>query len=447
MTDTICKIHSFFHASSLPERVNDSTYLYFIQLTNNSFYGHIYKTTDNGITFQPTYDYSRSGNYNIFIFKYYNPEEDLLYLFSRNNADDGRQGLFISPDYGKSGIFLDAKENNFLSYGQGQDFANLQIKENYLISTAYSIWQNKTYIGMRVMNNNFERYFAFNDTNYIVNYVYYVDTTDYTFFCYNSIDKHYEIKQTLNSGKSFNVIKKYSPSSTFVQYKDLEAPDGKLVCFVNFNQTDSIVTLDIFNTTNMSVETFYQYKVSPNYDENCIAIDFNDNVYYIAIEDTLFYTDDIFDRSKWNHYLLPKGGRILKKFQKFDSTFIAYYMDEKRTMGLYNLKLNNNPASVEDFQTEDMNYLYSYPAYPMPASNEVRTLVYWDMSFDTEYYDIAVYDLLGNKISDANSIRIEPQTAFSGNVVWNCSGVEPGIYLMRIKHGTEAKTIKVMVQR
>lgn len=447
MNDTLCKFHSFFYASSLPERVNDSTYLYFIQLTNNSFYGHIYKTTDNGITFQPTYDFSRSGKYNRFVFKYYNPEEDLLYLFTRNNEDDGTQGLYISPDYGKSGIFVDSKEHPYLKYGTTQNFANLQIKDNYFISTAYSIWQNKAYIGLRVMDKNFNGYYTLFDSNYVINYVYYVDTTNYTFFCYNSLDNHYEIKQTLNSGKSFDAIKKYSVNNTFVQYKDLETQAGKLVCFVNYDKNDSIVTFDIFNTTNMSVETFYQYKVSPNYDENCNAIDFNDNVYYIAIEDTLFYTDDIFDRSKWNHYLLPKGGRILKKFQKFDSTFIAYYMDEKRTMGLYNLKLNSNPASVEDYQTEDMNYLYSYPAYPMPASHEVRTLVYWDMSFDVENYDIAVYDVLGNKVSDESSIRIEPHTSYSGNVIWNCSGVEPGIYLMRIKHGTEAKTIKVMVQR
>ncbi|PKL86040.1 MAG: hypothetical protein CVV22_05780 [Ignavibacteriae bacterium HGW-Ignavibacteriae-1] len=116
--------------------------------------------------------------------------------------------------------------------------------------------------------------------------------------------------------------------------------------------------------------------------------------------------------------------------------------------GVYKAKLIDFGVvnSVEN-QTEEMNYLYSYPAYPMPASNEVRTLVYWDLSFDTEKYDIAVYDVLGNKVSDASSIRIEPHTAFSGNVIWNCSGVEPGIYLMRIKHGTEAKTIKVMVQR
>jgi photosystem II stability/assembly factor-like uncharacterized protein len=116
--------------------------------------------------------------------------------------------------------------------------------------------------------------------------------------------------------------------------------------------------------------------------------------------------------------------------------------------GVYKAKLIDFGVvnSVEN-QTEDMNYLYSYPAYPMPASNEVRTLVYWDLSFDTENYNIAVYDLLGNKVSDASSIRIEPHTPYSGNVIWNCSGVEPGIYLMRIKHGTEAKTIKVMVQR
>ncbi len=116
--------------------------------------------------------------------------------------------------------------------------------------------------------------------------------------------------------------------------------------------------------------------------------------------------------------------------------------------GVYKAKLIDFGVvnSVEN-QTEDMNYLYSYPAYPMPASNEVRTLVYWDMSFDTENYNIAVYDLLGNKVSDAPSIRIEPHTPYSGNVIWNCSGVEPGIYLMQIKNGTEAKTIKVMVQR
>lgn len=456
LNDTICFIESFYDGFSVPDKVNDSTYLFYSESRDGNYFGRIYSTTNKGTTFNPTYNSKHKhgvGDYNfqIISFKYYDTLTNKLYLFIRDKTYDNIQGIYVSEDYGQTGIFYDNIEKPYVSYSLQKSFSNIQYKDEKIITTSFSIWQNVAYCDIRVLDSNFDPYYYKLDTNFIVRYFHYIDTNNYTFFGLDRLEYLYEIKTTENGGNTWNNIKKYGENEIFVHYKELFFHEKKLVALFYFDNVDSTMSIDILDTESLEVRKIHDYRLKKEYnwfsDLNLNAITCNGENFYIAIEDTLFRTSDIYDRNKWEYDLLPTGSRIYRVFEKFDSTFISMFSYEKGTPGMYWLNPNASPSSVEDFQTEDMNYLYSYPAYPMPASNEVRTLVYWDLSFDTEKYDIAVYDLLGNKVSDAPSIRIEPHTAFSGNVIWNCSGVEPGIYLMRIKHGTEAKTIKVMVQR
>jgi hypothetical protein len=57
-----------------------------------------------------------------------------------------------------------------------------------------------------------------------------------------------------------------------------------------------------------------------------------------------------------------------------------------------------------------------------------------------------VYDLSGREIETADKIRITKQANHYGRVTWDCSDEQAGIYIINIKHGTEEKAVKVVVE-
>ena len=83
----------------------------------------------------------------------------------------------------------------------------------------------------------------------------------------------------------------------------------------------------------------------------------------------------------------------------------------------------------------------------MPASNEVRSLVYWDTNRDIDDAEIAVYDIFGKKVAGRESVSIIKEAAFKGWLSWNCSTVPNGVYLIHLRHGSISRTIKAMVNR
>jgi len=102
-------------------------------------------------------------------------------------------------------------------------------------------------------------------------------------------------------------------------------------------------------------------------------------------------------------------------------------------------------VSVPENEIEEWNYLYTYPPYPVPARSEVQTKIYFDSSTDIAVENIAVYDIYGRKLPTKENLRFEQETFYSGNIIWNCSGVEPGVYIIRINHGTAVRAVKVIV--
>jgi hypothetical protein len=115
--------------------------------------------------------------------------------------------------------------------------------------------------------------------------------------------------------------------------------------------------------------------------------------------------------------------------------------------GVYRAKLSDFgiEVSVAENEIETYNYLYAYPPYPVPARSEVQTKIYFDSSKDIAVENIAVYDIYGRKLPTKESLRFEQETFYSGNIIWDCSAVEPGVYIIRINHGTEVRAVKVMV--
>ncbi|MEI6091777.1 MAG: T9SS type A sorting domain-containing protein [bacterium] len=126
---------------------------------------------------------------------------------------------------------------------------------------------------------------------------------------------------------------------------------------------------------------------------------------------------------------------------KGDSVFAGTYGG-----GMYRARISDFIGNgVEDNNINTDNYLYSYPPFPNPATKEVRSLVYWDTSSDIEQDEIGVYNIYGAKVSDRSKITFDKLNLYSGYLVWNCAGIETGVYMIVIKHGTATRTIKVVV--
>ncbi|GAB1370394.1 hypothetical protein MASR1M45_04550 [Candidatus Kapaibacterium sp.] len=441
---------SYLSASSSPDQFTDSKLLFYSEGFYGEYLGQIYKTDNMGITFQPfyKYDYSKYNEYNRIIYKYIETNGDKLYLFAKNNENDAKKAIISINSVGDNKIEKDGfGVVNRLYYR----LPNMQITNQNLIFANNFYYNNNNVTYISFFTKEFDYLSSFNILNLIVYYFHSSDTNTFMISCFNTIDKNYEIKFTSDKGKNWDIIKKYDSTVSLLHYKELYSINSKQVAFFMTNSKDSTLMIDLMNIDDGSIRRIYHSKLllasGKTYPSNFNAITYDNEKYYIAIEDTLFQTTDLFDKSKWEYYLLPNNGLIMKNLKKINDRFVALYKDDNRNMNLFWLKPIGNPTSVTESHTETQNYLYTYPPYPLPATNEVHSLIYWDTSTDIENGDMAVYSIYGTKVAGKEKLRIDKLTSYSGILVWDCSDVQSGIYLITIKHGTESRAVKVIVNK
>jgi hypothetical protein len=169
---------------------------------------------------------------------------------------------------------------------------------------------------------------------------------------------------------------------------------------------------------------------------------YGENIFISSYESGIFYSSD--EGENWkqiNDGLLSIY--IQKLLIKDDYIYAA-----TAGAGVFKGKLSDfGVINSVDSHTETPNYLYAYPPYPLPATNEVRSLIYWDTSIDIESDEMTVYNIYGTKVAGKEKLRLDKLTSYSGNLVWDCSDVPSGIYLITIKHGTETRAVKVIVNK
>ncbi len=100
-------------------------------------------------------------------------------------------------------------------------------------------------------------------------------------------------------------------------------------------------------------------------------------------------------------------------------------------------------TSVEKVETR--NYLWTEPPYPHPTNGIIKVETYWDSALPFTEKDIEIYDLTGVKINTENTLSVQKEKAYKGHIIWDVSNHRPGVYIMKISHGTEVRTRKIMV--
>ncbi|MEN6512185.1 MAG: hypothetical protein ABFD00_10215 [Chloroherpetonaceae bacterium] len=91
-------------------------------------------------------------------------------------------------------------------------------------------------------------------------------------------------------------------------------------------------------------------------------------------------------------------------------------------------------------------FLFKSNTYPIPASDIVRSTVYWNSAYNIMDAQIDIYNMYGIKQNNPE-ISIEKQADYKANIVWNCSGYSAGVYFIRITLGGETMAVPVLINR
>ncbi len=569
---TISNFHSGLFNASLHYN-DDSASVHFGGYYNDCHLNIIFQSKDHDVTFQPVVDtYSNSEYLNnpCMKLKYLDKENNVLLLLGKvkqTNADC----IFKSTNMGYSFENILIRDYSYnIPYKWGCIHNIFKNNSNFILSRNYKdLLENKYYSQIFTYSDDFDHYDIYKDSNYIIDYIIEADNkTSFFIHRFNVLDSSQNFSYTYNRGKSWNILKEYPLSDSILYYKEFEFRKKRMIAVFFFSLIDTNLFVDIIDIEGKNIENLYSYKINyknlpcDNYKnffrQGICADDLN---IYFAVEDTLFYIQEINKRNKWQFDLFPEEGFIARVFEKHGSKFFARYSDNIRPDNLFwiniqkekkhqpwitshdhdfgkidihsdeiadaTIKIENSsdeydlvinsytPLKNEAFSTdlpkaEEMepillkpkekfeftvffnpeeigiyrdsivlhsnasmmdsisylggegidtvtthkayslelgNYLYVYPPFPLPASDEIRVKLFWDTSLEMAPDNISIYNIFGEKIPADNQIRIDKLNMYSGYLKWDCTSAPNGIYLIRIKHGTRTRLVKVIVSR
>ena len=119
-----------------------------------------------------------------------------------------------------------------------------------------------------------------------------------------------------------------------------------------------------------------------------------------------------------------------------DFTFHDGFIYIANSNGMYRRPLSEFGITSVESEIEQ-NTLVTSPPYPQPARSAV-TIEFGNYTLSKQ--DITIYNIEGGEIKN------QVITINNNSLTWDCSAALPGIYLINIKHGTEEKSVKVVVE-
>ncbi len=441
-----------------PDVITESTYLYYMK-------NGIYKTNDDGITFRQIKpdknlkDFQSVNDYFNIKKKLFDVQSGMLYLFGYYSTPSSPY-ILVSDDFGNSFDSLKLDYFNFSS-----STTNIQWNDNNFIF-GFGYYYNKTdYSIINTYSKDFKLISSFRDSSYRTEFVQSADTNSFLVLGSSTgMFSTTDLKFTTDKGMNWGIIKKYYFSidtlwdndsldyfivitSDLLNYKEVKIHHKHYWVLLSYRRDDSIFSIDLLDIENKKLDSVYIRKIFSGQDNIYTAIDFLYDTVLIAIDDTIFYADDLYDYSKWSKILLPDNGKILGKLKKFENKLFALYTDDLHPVNLYWLRISDTTTNVVEKKNETIDYLYAYPPYPIPAKSEVFSTIYWDTGKDIDKARINVYNIYGEIVAVNSNITIEKQTNYKGTLIWDCSNLPNGIYLMHIKHSSASVLLKVMINR
>ncbi len=440
-----------------PDRIDENAYFFY---SDNM---PLYKSSNDGITILPVIDKTKpsyekfSQKYKIHN-SYFDDKSNVMFFIGEPYLTN--QGvIWRSTDLG---VTFDSTFVEHLYYQGNQPFLlnafvkrNIQIRDDeFITSSGYSSYQDTIFSSIITFKEEGSAVKYVLGKNIIFNHVYSKDTSTYLAHCCNPLDGTSMVAYSDNAGSSWETIHQYPINETIGDIYDIETLGKEYLALVHYDYTNNPFLAGAFLDV-VDKKTNQLYRIAswgsntdPDYGLYGIAVDSDGDKVYISFEDTLFVTNDLFNKDHWQYYLLPETGRIARPLKKFTDKFYCIYTDKNNPYGksIYWIKpLDSLHTNVEE--VEKMPYLFVYPPFPLPASDEIRVKLFWDTSLEMAPDNISIYNIFGEKIPADNQIRIDKLNMYSGYLKWDCTSAPNGIYLIRIKHGTRTRLVKVIVSR
>ena len=428
-----------------PDRVNDSTYIYYSGFYFDMHYDNYFYITENkGLTFKPAVDSVINPEYKKFkyiVFKYYDEKEQTLYfggiyltLYAGLYWDTLR--VITTRDLGKSFTYDSIPDfdiyRRIIGYPLFPASQNLFKRGNNFIlpSNTYRYdMYNKKYKDAKTKiltyDKNFNLISEYIDSNYVINYLYSKDTNSFIIHAINFIEHTREFRYTSDKGLTWELIKKYTYLDTMMYYKEIKINKKSALAMFLLNYLDSNITLEVLDFETRTISKVYSYNLTNFYLDvyinNGICTD-NDTI-YIAIEDTLFYTTDIYDRNKWEYINFPNNGRIIKAFMKFGDMFYARYLDDNYSVydrNIYWIKITDLSIKKPVISSSDYDFGRQY----IEKSDTFSTTLRIENTSQISELIITRYSILNNNgflidlplIDSLNPLVIKPGKYFDYNV-------------------------------
>jgi hypothetical protein len=296
--------------------------------------------------------------------------------------------------------------------------------------------------------------------NYIYNYNYAIDVSkDTVYFALNDTLYSFHFLKDYNNWEKFALPKngfinrnfKKIGERFFARYADDDNPDNiywlKIISTPKLKSEIDALDIDFGNVDIKDKISKTQVMNIGNTSKNTDLIITG----YSKLNQSAFLTDlpivdvqnpIIIKPNNYYHFQVKFKPNAVKNY--LDS--IVFYSNAIISDSITYLK-GEGIDTVKSSVIEDQTYFYSYPPFPTPSINELKSLIYWDMSYNIDDSAIGVYDIYGNRVADRDKITINRLNGYSGYLTWDCSGIATGVYLMQIKHGTNTHNIRAMVVR
>ena len=389
----------------------------------------------------------------IFQFYYYN-ETDSSILLGTRKSFFGENDLFISKDQGANFTLFKHIPDSLFILDFDTDYT--QFNFNKKLDCHFLTLQNlhfdakyNTVANYILLDKNFQKIAKIRDLDFFTRLAYYNDTNNLFVFGKNLLNNRMLLKETNNKGLEWEILKEFDTTSYIIEYKELEFKANKIWAFSIYDSLTKELKIDIFDIENKIFKNIFTKELVPNQRIELKYITFvaAKEKFYLSFFNTLMVSSNIFeDKIKWETFNYPNNGKVNKKFQIFDKTIFARYEDDKNEDNVYwinGIEMVGDPTSVENI--EEVAYLYTMPPYPNPTISEVTAKFYWDSRIDIDNSEIGVFDISGNKVSGKENLTLEKLNEWSGNIKWNCANQPKGTYLIKIQHGNNSKTVKVVV--
>jgi hypothetical protein len=348
LQDTVINIQSFSinkTNTQTPVVLKDSSLLFLFKYSNG-IWGSPFPNISNtkGIFLNTTMPDFRNTDSTIIEFSnlqhlLFDEESEILYMLGSNKSYS-MSGI-TTTDLGKTYTIKPLQKILYKSTVRtnSPSTPNIIKRGDKLItfSHTYHPYSEATW-SMFVFNTEFELLDVYYDSLMVVNYLIdWIDFSIFTLLSYDNSEKLYKIQSTSDKGQSWNIEKSYNPADSMIYFQEVEINTNKYFFAVYYNKSDSIASIDALSIDTKQINTIFQWKShSPNsQDELHTAICSENDTLHIAVEDTIFYITNIFDRDSWKFIILPNNGRIIRAFQKYGNRYYARYYDDETEENVY----------------------------------------------------------------------------------------------------------------